>query len=149
MIGLAALAADRPQSPRSMTLLTKSFDYTMGTLQWVNTTAPQLGTLLEVMYAASKASEQVTAAALERSLGNLLIMTGSLALVIAIVLAKFSSPRYNRQAHHCVQPGLVNERCRRWPCRRPSRPPPDPTAVHIFFVRVGDYHICGTRRAGI
>jgi len=61
--------------------------YTMETLQWVNTTTPQLGTLLEVMYAASKASEQVTAAALERSLRNLLIMGGSLTLVIAIVLA--------------------------------------------------------------
>jgi methyl-accepting chemotaxis protein len=61
--------------------------YTMATLQWVDTTTPQLGTLLEVMYAASKASEQVTAMALERSFRNLLIMAGSLALVIAIVLA--------------------------------------------------------------
>src|SRR5262245_17019603 len=61
--------------------------YTMATLHWVDTTTPQLGTLLEVMYAASKASEQVTAAAIERSLRNLLIMAGSLALVIAIVLA--------------------------------------------------------------
>src|SRR5215813_4953463 len=61
--------------------------YTMETLQWVNTTTPQLGTLLEVMYAASKASEQVTASALERSLRNLLIMIGLLVLVIAIALA--------------------------------------------------------------
>jgi len=61
--------------------------YTMATLQWVNTTTPQLGMLLEVMYAASRASEQVTASALERSLRNLLIMAGLLALVIAIVLA--------------------------------------------------------------
>ena len=61
--------------------------YTMPTLQWVDTTTPQLGTLLEVMYAASRASEQVTASALERSLRNLLIMAGLLVLVIATVFA--------------------------------------------------------------
>jgi methyl-accepting chemotaxis protein len=61
--------------------------YTMATLQWVDTTTPQLGRLLEVMYAASQASEQVTAAALDRSLRHLLIMAAALVLVIAIVLA--------------------------------------------------------------
>src|SRR5215470_19501325 len=61
--------------------------YRMATLQWVDTTTPQLGKLLEVMYAASQASEQVTAAALDRSLRHLLIVAGSLVLVIAIVLA--------------------------------------------------------------
>jgi methyl-accepting chemotaxis protein len=61
--------------------------YTMATLQWVDTTTPQLGKLLDVMYAASQASEHVTASALDRSLLNLLIMAGALVLVIAIVLA--------------------------------------------------------------
>ena len=61
--------------------------YTMATLQWVDTTTPQLGKLLEIMYAASQASEQVTASALERSLRNLLIMAAALVFVIAIVLA--------------------------------------------------------------
>jgi methyl-accepting chemotaxis protein len=61
--------------------------YTMATLQWVDTTTPQLGKLLEIMYAASQASEQVTASALEHSLRNLLIMATALVLVIAIVLA--------------------------------------------------------------
>ena len=61
--------------------------YPMATLQWVNTTTPQLGTLLDVMYAASKASEQVTASAIQRSLRHLLLMAGLLALVIAGALA--------------------------------------------------------------
>jgi len=61
--------------------------YRMATLQWVDTTTPQLGKLLEVMYAASQASEQVTAAALDRSLRHLLIVAGALVLVIVIVLA--------------------------------------------------------------
>jgi methyl-accepting chemotaxis protein len=61
--------------------------YTMATLQWVDTTTPQLGKLLEVMYAATEASEHVTASALDRSLLNLLIMAGALVLVVAIVLA--------------------------------------------------------------
>jgi methyl-accepting chemotaxis protein len=60
--------------------------YTMATLQWVDTTTPQLGKLLEVMYAASQASEHVTASALERSLRNLLIMAAALVLVIGIAL---------------------------------------------------------------
>jgi methyl-accepting chemotaxis protein len=61
--------------------------YTIATLQWVDTTTPQLGKLLDVMYAASQASEQVTASTLERSLRNLLITAAALVLVIAIVLA--------------------------------------------------------------
>src|SRR5215813_3979525 len=50
--------------------------YRMETLPWVDTTTPQLGKLLEVMYAASQASEQVTASALDRSLRHLLIVAG-------------------------------------------------------------------------
>src|SRR5215510_13976932 len=61
--------------------------YSMATLQWVDTTTPQLGKLLEVMYAASQASEQVTVSALDRSLRHLQIMAAALVLVIAIVLA--------------------------------------------------------------
>jgi methyl-accepting chemotaxis protein len=62
-------------------------NYSMATLLWVDTTTPQLGKLLEVMYAASQASEQVTASALAQSLHNLLIMAAVLVLVIAIVVA--------------------------------------------------------------
>jgi methyl-accepting chemotaxis protein len=61
-----------------------SAKYPMTAAQWVETTNPQIGALLEVMYAAGKASESVTAAAIDRSFRDLGIAAGLVMLVLAV-----------------------------------------------------------------
>ncbi len=69
--------------------MTKASDgkYPMTLQQWVDTTTPQIGALLDVMDAAGKASEAATAAAIDNSLRHLVIAGALLALVMALAAA--------------------------------------------------------------
>jgi methyl-accepting chemotaxis protein len=58
--------------------------YPMTAAQWVDTSTPLIGSLLEVMYAAGRASEGYTAARLNDEVRNLATMLVLLALCIAI-----------------------------------------------------------------
>jgi methyl-accepting chemotaxis protein len=61
--------------------------YPMTLREWVDTTTPQIGALLDVMDAAGKASEAATAAAIDNSLRHLVIAGALLALVMALAAA--------------------------------------------------------------
>jgi methyl-accepting chemotaxis protein len=61
--------------------------YPMTAAQWVDVTTPQIGALLEVLYAAGKASEAITGAAIERSTRLLAIAGGFLAIGFGIAFA--------------------------------------------------------------
>ncbi len=58
--------------------------YPMSQQQWVETTTPQLLTLLEVMYGAGSASESYTAAAQQTALRSLIICLILLAMALAV-----------------------------------------------------------------
>jgi len=73
--------------------------YPMTPAQWVDTTTPQIGTLLEVLYGASKASEAVATAAISNSFRDLAIEFSLIALALGIavccvwiVLARVTGP---------------------------------------------------------
>ena len=58
--------------------------YPMTAAQWIETTNPQIGSLLEVLYAARKASETLADETLARALRHLTIIAALTALAIAI-----------------------------------------------------------------
>ena len=60
--------------------------YPMAAAQWVETTNPQIGALLDVLFAASKVSESYTAAVIERSFRDLLLSGILLAVGLALAL---------------------------------------------------------------
>ena len=63
--------------------------YRMNANQWVDTTTPLLGSLLEVMYAAGKASETYTAQALGQELRAAAVSGGLLVLCLVIAGLSF------------------------------------------------------------
>lgn len=73
--------------------------YPMTPAQWVETTSPQIGSLLDVLYAARTAGEAAADAAISQALGEITLALGLIALTIAIgigcawvVIARVSSP---------------------------------------------------------
>ena len=72
-----------PLSDQLRKLAAAGEKYPMTASQWVETTNPQIGSLLEVLYAAVKAGEAITASALERATRDLII---ELAVLISSIL---------------------------------------------------------------
>jgi methyl-accepting chemotaxis protein len=77
----------QPLADQMRKLSAEGAAYPMTQQQWVDTTTPQLFTLLEVMYGAGTASEDHTAAAQARALQSLIISSALLALGVAALIA--------------------------------------------------------------
>jgi methyl-accepting chemotaxis protein len=63
--------------------------YPISVSEWINTTTPQIDSLLAIMYAAATASESRTAALKDAALTELVVTTGGIGLVVLCVAAGF------------------------------------------------------------
>ena len=77
----------QPLADQMRKISAENANYPMSTIQWVDTTTPQLFTLLEVMYGAGAASESYMTARAQSALGALTVNLGLLGLCLVVMAA--------------------------------------------------------------